>query len=166
MKKKIILFIGIFCCIFTNTNIYAAQYTVNGTLGAGGSYSTTSNILGDYYKYIKIVITPKKDAKYTVSLIGASSVSNLGKAKALNPSIEISTKANQSKTIYIIPRSGMSCPNDSGSYCFGTGTNLSGKTVIQGNECDGKMCPVYGIRVKNKRTFTSYDFKMTFEFIK
>lgn len=166
MQRKLFLLSMLVSVLFLSTQVNAKSYTVDGTLGAGGSYSTSNDsLLGDYYKYIKIEFTPKKDAKFYVSLIGASNVSSLGHADALNPSIELSADAGSTKVIYILPRSGMSCPAGA-DYCFGTGTNYSKTTVVQGNECNGKMCNIYGIRIKNKRLFTSYDFTMKYEFVK
>lgn len=165
MKKKIIICLTI-AIMFIGSNVYAVGETVTGKLGAGGSYSTSNkNLLGDYYKYIRIEFTPDKDAKYYVSLIGANSVSGLGSASPINPSIELSAKAGQTRIIYILPRSGMGCPKDA-NYCFGTGTSMSKTTVVQGDECNGHLCNIYGLRIKNKRTFTSYGFTMKYEFFK
>ena len=65
--------------------------------------------------------------------------------------------------IYILPRSGMSCPSDA-NYCFGAGSDYSSSTVIQGNECRGGMCSMYGIRVNNRKIFTGYNVNVKYEF--
>ena len=167
MRKKGFL-VGILVSILflaTNANAETFGDTVSGKLGGNGSYSTTASILGDYYKYVRIEFTPDSDAKFYVSLIGSNTVAGLGSVKAINPSIELSAKKDTTKIIYILPRSGMACPSDA-NYCFGTGTNYTKTTVVQGDECSGSMCSIYGIRIKNKKLLTSYGFTLKYEFFK
>lgn len=161
MKKNILLLIGIVCILTFATDVKA--YSFSGTIGALGKISDAQQFGGIYYKYIRMTVkADSSDAKYTVSYIGTNnSASSFNLVNPINTS-GISFTGSSQKIIYILPRVGMGCPSDA-NYCFGAGTNSNGTTVIQGNECNGSMCQVYGVRVNNKK-LSSYNVNVTYDF--
>lgn len=164
MKKVAIITILTICLLFCES-AKAETFTHNSQSLSANSKVSFAEAFGDNYKYVKVKVKAKSSsASYTVSLIGTNSISKVNSVDALNTSSKKFTGTTQ-YVIYILPRSGMSCPSDA-SYCFGAGSNYSGTTVIQGNECSGSMCSLYGIRVNNKKLLTSYNIDLSYEFVK
>jgi len=168
MKRKLFLFTVFISILFLSTNVDAQtiSHTKSGTLGAWKSVSSSNaDLIGDYYKYVRIELNVNIDSKFSVTMIGANNVSGLGGASAINYSPKLSISKNKTFILYILPRNGMSCPSDA-NYCFGSGSDLTKNTVVQGNECDGKMCSVYGVRLHNENKLKSFNYNMKYEFVK
>ena len=160
--KKNLLKILLIVVIIIVPNAKAQLYSFNQNVPAFGKVSNAQQF-GAYYKYVKVIVNANSSsASYSLSFIGTSSISKVNSVSPLATSAKNFTGTN-TYTIYILPRSGMSCPSDA-SYCFGAGSDYSSSTVIQGNECDGKMCSLYGVRINNKKVFTSYDINVRYEF--
>lgn len=156
--KKILAIFVVAICTFSCSQVFASANTYTKSLTSKGMTGAL-DYFGSKYKYAKVTIKPDNSkALYTVSLIGTDYVSKLYSVSPIGTSIEFS--GSSSRTIYILPRSGMGCP---GGYCFGVGSNYSATTMIQGNECNGEMCSLYGIRIKNKKNLT-YNVTYSYEF--
>ena len=160
-----LLLLGVLVLVLFIPSVSAQQYILNDAYLGGNGKVSDAQQSGDYFKYVKVTVKAKSSsAKYTVSLIGTSPISGANSVSPINTST-MNFTGDSTYIIYILPRSGMSCPSGA-SYCFGAGSNTSGTTVIQGNECSGSMCSLYGVRVNNKKLLTGYNIDITYEFFK
>ena len=161
MKKSILIIMILFIIGFVSP-VSAEQYSFEELVPGLGSASRADQF-GGYYRYARVEVFASDDnASYTVSLIGVENISQVGAVSPISTSVKKFTGSNR-YIIYILPRSGMSCPSDA-NYCFGAGSDYSSSTVIQGNECRGGMCSMYGIRVNNRKIFTGYNVNVKYEF--
>lgn len=164
IRRKILLIVLVSFLVFSQS-VKAEQFTHNNQSLSANSKISFAEAWGDTYKYVRVKVKAKSSsASYTVSLIGTESISKVNSVSALNTSPKKFSGTTQ-YIVYILPRSGMSCPSDA-SYCFGAGSDYSRTTVIQGNECNGKMCSLYGIRINNKKLFNTYNVDVNYEFVK
>jgi len=123
----------------------------------GKSLGTTNS------RYLKMTVqADSKDASYTVSLVGANSYSSINMVSPINTSVRKFT-GKKKYTIYILPHSGMGCPSDA-DHCFGAGASLINTEIIQGNECNGNRCQLYGVRINNKKIIAGYNVNVSYDF--
>lgn len=163
MKKLLYSLIFISSFLFI-TPVHA--YGFNAQLDPNSQASDGQLIEGYiYYRYMRVVTqADSADANYSISFVGSKYVSGINLTTAIG-TMNVKCTGTKQYITYILPRVGMACPSDA-TYCFGAGKNDLSTTLIQGNECNGDWCNIYGVRIKNNKLFKSYNVDVTYEFFR
>lgn len=148
--------------VFASSDVYAFSFNKN--LTSREQFSDAQLLAdGTKYRYLKIISkADSQDANYSISYVTCNHISKINTITPMGTS-PVEYKGTRTYVTYILPRIGMSCPTDA-DYCFGAGKNDNSTTLIQGNECDGKWCSIYGVRVKNNKYFKSYNITVEYNF--
>ena len=162
--KKILYFL-LFISIFAYVKPVHA-YSFSAHLSPKAQVSNGFQFEGyDYYRYMRVVTqADSSDSNYSISFVGSKNVSGLNLTPAIG-TLNVKCTGTKQYVVYILPRVGMSCPLDA-TYCFGAGKNDNSTTLIQGNECDGGWCNLYGVRIKNNKLYKDYNINVTYEFFR